>query len=100
MKDEFQQQLQEISDKLEVLNNTPDEEGASNIYASTHLDGYGNLVLSANAEGLLHFASILVSLALESKDQQHYHFDINTVLSVCEKPIILKFEHAPWETNK
>jgi hypothetical protein len=69
----------------------------SNLYAATHEDVGGALVISANAEGLTYFASVLLSLAADAKEHKHFHYDRTTVLSECEKPLIIKFQSAPWE---
>jgi hypothetical protein len=69
----------------------------SNLFAATHEDKDGTVIISANAEGLIYFATILVSLAAESKEGQHFHFDKTSVLSECGKPIIIKFQKAPWQ---
>jgi hypothetical protein len=94
------EQLRDLAGKAGSLIDSLDSTGVSNIYAATTVAGSDSFILSANREGLIYFASILLSLASEASDQQHYHYDANTVLSKCDMPLILKYEAAPWESHE
>jgi hypothetical protein len=72
----------------------------SNLYAATHEAAGGDFVIKANSEGLIYFATILLSLAADANENQHFHYDKTSVLSECEKPIIFQFNKAPWPSPK
>jgi hypothetical protein len=90
--------LQSLSKSIATFESGLQAGEVSNLYAATHEDTEGAVVISANAEGLTYFASILLSLAADAKENQHYHFDKTTVLSECKRPIIIKFQSAPWKS--
>jgi hypothetical protein len=86
-----------ISKSIADLENELQTGEISNLYAATHEDVDGAVIISANTEGLIYFAKILLSLAVEAKENQHFHYDKTSVLSECERPIVIKFKKAPWQ---
>ena len=56
-------------------------------------------MLAANEEGLIYFASILLSLAKGHTEHGHFHFDSGTVLDSPDLNLIIKHERASWETQ-
>jgi hypothetical protein len=52
------------------------------------------VVLSGNQEGLLFLSNILLSLAAEASDGQHFHFDENTTFDRCDKNFIIAYRKA------
>lgn len=85
-----------LAEQLHQLSEELDSDEVSNLFSATRVNGDDSITLSANEEGLVYFASILLSLAEESSPNQHYHFDETSVLSECQKPLVIKFEPAPW----
>jgi hypothetical protein len=80
-----------ISDQLEEMLSVNQSPLFS---ALTSEDGGKTVMLSANQEGLVYFASILLSLANSQSEGQHFHFDINTVLDRADYNLILKYVKA------
>lgn len=91
------ERIKEIAEQLGGLSEELDERPISNLFLTTSVAASGEFVLAANAEGFIYLASILASLAAEQSLGQHYHFDNTSVLSDCQKPLVIKFEVAPWE---
>jgi hypothetical protein len=49
------------------------------------------VVLSGNKDGLLYLSSILLSLAAQASEGQHYHFDENTTFDRCDRDFIVAY---------
>src|SRR5690242_4467510 len=62
-------------------------------------DGGRTVRLAGNSEGLVYLASLLLSLAAEQREQQHYHFEEGTVLDLAEKGLVLAFQKAEWDDH-
>ena len=91
-----QKEIRELADQLNRLTNELDSGGVSDLYVSTTLESGGAFVLSANEDGCIYLASILLSLARNARPNQHFHFDQTTVLSQCQCPLVIKFDCSPW----
>ena len=71
------------------------------IYATVKFEkNHNTVVFAANEEGLVYFASILLSLAKNRVDNSHFHFDSGTVLNVADLDLVIKYEKASWEPKE
>lgn len=94
-------QLRDLSEKVWALHEATTKSDVINLYAATaKVLPDGGTMLSGNREGLIYFASILLSLASEASPGQHFHYDAHTVLTECEVPMILQYLPAPWEKEE
>jgi hypothetical protein len=72
-----------------------DELNKSELFLATREDDLGSVIISGNREGLTYLASIILSLATEASEGQHYHFDRSSVLAECQRSLIIQFESIP-----
>ena len=89
-----------ITDQLEVISKELTDSKPSPIYATVRFEKDSKtVVLAANEEGLIYFASILLSLAKGHTEHSHFHFDSGTVLDSPDLNLVIKHERASWENQ-
>ena len=89
-----------ITDQLEVIARKLVDSKPSQIYATVRYEkDTKTVVLAANEEGLIYFASALLSLAKDHTQDGHFHFDSGTVLDSPDLNLLIKHERASWETQ-
>jgi len=89
-----------ITDQLEVVCKDLVNAKPSQIYATVRFEkDTKTVVLAANEEGLVYFASILLSLAKGHTEHGHFHFDTGTVLDSPDLNLVIKHEKASWEAQ-
>ena len=87
------EQLIELKRLAECVINLNKSVDAARIHAEfIRPDSSGPVVLTANREGMIYFAAIMLGLAIDSSDGQHFHFDTNTVLSRCDLDLVIKYQ--------
>jgi len=89
-----------ITDQLEAISKELVSQKPTTIYATVRFErDTKTVVLAANQEGLVYFASVLLSLAKGHTEHGHFHFDSGTVLDSPDLNLIVKHERASWETQ-
>ena len=89
--------LKRIHERMEALVSDIIARKPCLIYATTKEDEYGTVILSANTEGLARLASAMLSLAVQQKPYQHFHFDKGWFLDGCDRELVIQFVNASWE---
>jgi len=94
----YLQQIQSISDALNRLRTTIINEKPCKLHASLKFDDLAkSVVLSANIEGMVFFASVLMYLASTRQPNQHEHFSEGVVLDESDLQLIIKYVRAEWD---
>jgi hypothetical protein len=90
------QTLESVNAQLSSLVDGILAQSPCDLYATvTDSDGGKSVSLSANAEGLTYFASVLLKLARDRETGKHMHFDADTVLDRCDRNLIIRYEASP-----
>jgi hypothetical protein len=68
-------------------------------YVAVRRGPSGEIVLDANAAGMIHLAGQLLKLASAARPGQHYHVDEAGSADSSDPPIAITFKLAPWESS-
>jgi len=89
--------LQEIREKLHSIDIAFETDGVIPHYIVVRRTRKGEVVLEANAAGLIHLAHQLLGLAVEQRPGDHYHLDEAGLADSADPPIVFTFKKAPWD---
>jgi len=87
--------LQEVRERLDHLTQDTSGKSPSSLLASFKRTDAKTLMLSANREGMIYFASILISLADKGVENSHFHFDEHTVLDQADQDLVIRYSATP-----
>lgn len=54
------------------------------------------VIIGGNVGGLVHFARLMLEIASKGYLGAHQHVDESEGADICEMPIVIRFEPAPW----
>ncbi|MFO1511391.1 MAG: hypothetical protein U1F83_00505 [Verrucomicrobiota bacterium] len=91
--------VQELAGKLSKLSEQLDDQSPSNLYLSTKAAVGQPLAIIGNEDGLVYLASVLLSLAKERSEGQHYHIDDTTAQSEGQQALVFMYSRAPWQLS-
>lgn len=61
------------------------------------VDNNSEVVIRGNIEGLIYLANAILKLALERKDNRHFHLDETGIVDKCDKELIISYKSAEWD---
>ena len=96
LSDEQRNQIKHLAKSLAELRDSLGSNPQRYLFAEFSAAGGDTAILDANEEGLVYFASIMMSLAAEASPGQHFHYDEHTVLSGGDMKLILGFLEGPY----
>lgn len=73
--------------------------GVAQQYIAVRRGPGGEIVLDANAAGMIHLAAQLLKLASAARPGKHYYVDEAGIADSADPPLAIAFKLAPWETG-
>ncbi|MHB8065696.1 MAG: Imm32 family immunity protein [Ruminiclostridium sp.] len=61
------------------------------------IENKSEVVIRGNIEGLIYLANAILELALERKDDRHFHLDETGIVNKCDKELIISYKSAEWD---
>lgn len=91
--------IKELAEDLARIDEEFVTAGVSQHYISVRRGPDGEIVLDANAAGMVHLAAQLLRLVSAARSGGHYHLDEAGVADSADPPLVINFKLAPWETS-
>ncbi len=80
--------IEDIIKKLEQIDSNFIKNGISYHYLDFEIDDNGTAVIGGNSEGLIHFATDILRLAMNGKSGSHNHYDQTSLFDKCDRELI------------
>jgi hypothetical protein len=88
-----------MDERLKALRMCFNQLFGEDIYNKCYIEvtNNGEIVISANREGLLLLIDEFIALCEDIQPGKHYHLDEAGMAYKCDKPLVIQVMHAPWE---
>lgn len=90
-----------MNEKIKELKMCYQKLFGEDIYSQSYIEvtDRGEIVLSANKEGLLLLVEEIIALCENEQSGRHYHLDEAGMANKCDKPLVIQLIKAPWQND-
>jgi hypothetical protein len=93
-------ELAEILEKLRSVDDSAVSGGVSTQFlevAGISEKNGGELHITGNPQGLVHFARLILDIAVKGYEGAHVHLDESANLDKCDVPVVVSLKAAEWD---
>lgn len=95
------EELKHVISSIADINQTYKSTGQNHTFIQfTGKESENPAVITANKEGLVYLAERLLELAISGAEGKHFHFDEYGALDDCDKPLVIRYKSAEWESPR